>query len=120
VWLITFDRCGRFLDALAHAQLSERSPCVIQGAMQDLLDLTDALGVQALLSLFGTKMHERITEKLLLLRRHRPSIQCPEYLVCADHFRAVATMMQDVSGRQKMAASCPVSGCASAEQLVKS
>ena len=43
--------------------------------MQDLLDLTDALGVQALFSLHGTKMHERITEKLLLLRRHQPSIQ---------------------------------------------
>jgi len=64
------DRYGRFLDALAHAQLSERSPCVGQGAMQDLLDFTDALSVQALLSLHRTKMHERITEKLLLLRRH--------------------------------------------------
>jgi len=38
--------------------------------MQDLLDCTDALGVQALLSLHRTKMHERITHKLLLLRRH--------------------------------------------------
>jgi hypothetical protein len=76
--LITLlDRCGRFLDALAHAQLSECSPCVIQGAMQDLLDLTGALGVQALLSLHRTKIHERVTEELLLLRRHRPSIQCP-------------------------------------------
>ena len=64
------DRCGCLLDALAHAQLSERSPCVRQGAMQDLLDFTDALSVQALLSLHRTKMHERITEKLLLLRRH--------------------------------------------------
>src|SRR5260370_39072932 len=100
-WLITLaERCWRFLDVLVDAQISECSPCVIQGAMQDLLDLTDALGVQALLSLYGTKMHERITEKLLLLRRHRPSIQCPEYLVCADHFRAVATMMRDVSGNQ--------------------
>ncbi len=44
--------------------------------MQDLLDFTDALSVQALLSLHRTKMHERITEKLLLLRRHQPSIQC--------------------------------------------
>ena len=43
--------------------------------MQDLLDFTDALSVQALLSLHRTKMHERITEKLLLLRRHQPSIQ---------------------------------------------
>ena len=48
--------------------------------MQDLLDLTDALGVQALLSFYRTKIHERIAEKLLLLRRHGPSIQCPEYL----------------------------------------
>ena len=64
------DRSGRFLDALAHAQLSERSPCVGQGTMQDLLDFTNALSVQALLSLHRTKMHERITEKLLLLRRH--------------------------------------------------
>jgi len=64
------DRCGGFLDALAYAQLSERSPCVGQGAMQDLLDFTDALSVQALLILHRTKMHERITEKLLLLRRH--------------------------------------------------
>src|ERR1700758_1509994 len=70
-------RCGRFLDALAHAQLSERGPCVIQGAMQDLLDFTDALSVEALLTLHWTEIHERITEKLLLLRRHRSSIQCP-------------------------------------------
>ena len=61
-------RCGRFLDLLPYAQLSERSPCVVQGAIQDLLDYTDALSVEALLSLHGTKMHERITEKLLLLR----------------------------------------------------
>ncbi len=40
------DRYGRFLDALAHAQLSERCPCVGQGAMQELLDSTDALSVQ--------------------------------------------------------------------------
>ena len=62
------ERCGRFLDPLAHAQLSERSPCVVQSAMQDLLDCTDALSVQTLLSLQRTKMHERITDKLLLLR----------------------------------------------------
>jgi len=43
--------------------------------MQDFLDYTDGLGVQALLSLHRTKMHERITDKLLLLRRHQPSIQ---------------------------------------------
>ena len=43
--------------------------------MQDLLDFTDALSVQALLSLHRTKMHERITDKLLLLWRHQPSIQ---------------------------------------------
>jgi len=43
--------------------------------MQGLLDCTDGLGVQALLSLHPTKMHERITDKLLLLRRHQPSIQ---------------------------------------------
>jgi hypothetical protein len=42
--------------------------------MENLLDYTDTLSVQALLSLHRTKMHERITEKLLLLRRHRPSI----------------------------------------------
>src|SRR5580704_11616072 len=71
------DRYGRFLDALAHAQLSERCPCVGQGAMHDLLDFTDALSVQALLSLHRTKIHERVTEELFLLRRHRPSIQCP-------------------------------------------
>src|SRR5579863_7780841 len=71
------DRYGRFLDALAHTQLSERCPCVGQGAMQDLLDFTDALSVQALLSLHRTKIHERVTEELFLLRRHRPSIQCP-------------------------------------------
>jgi hypothetical protein len=69
------ERCGRFLDPLAHAQLSERSPCVVQGAMQDLLDRTDALRVQALLSLHRMKMHERITDKLLMLRRHEPSIR---------------------------------------------
>lgn len=69
------ERCGRFLDPLAHAQLSERSPCVVQGAMQDLLDRTDALRVQALLSLDRTKVHERITDKLLMLRRHQPSIR---------------------------------------------
>src|ERR1700758_1632793 len=71
------DRYGRFLDALAHAQLSKRCPCVGQGATQDLLNFTDALSVQALLSLHRTKIHERVTEKLLLLRRHRPSIECP-------------------------------------------
>src|ERR1700739_694371 len=71
------DRYGRFLDALAYAQLSERCPCVGQGAMQGLLDFTDALSVQALLSLHRTKIHERVTEELFLLRRHRPSIQCP-------------------------------------------
>jgi hypothetical protein len=38
--------------------------------MQDLLDFTDAFSVQALLTVHRTKMHERITEKLLLLRRH--------------------------------------------------
>ena len=65
-----FDRCGRFLDPPAHAQLSERSPCVVQGAMQDLLDCTDALSVQPLLSLHGTKVHERVTDLLFLLRRH--------------------------------------------------
>jgi hypothetical protein len=70
------DRYGRFLDAPAQAQLSERCPCVGQGAMQDLLDFTDALSVQALLSLHRTKIHERVTEELLLLRRHQPSIQC--------------------------------------------
>jgi hypothetical protein len=43
--------------------------------MQELLDFTDALSVQALLSLHRTKMHERITEKLLLFRRHQASIQ---------------------------------------------
>ena len=37
--------------------------------MQDLLDFTDALSVQALLSLHRTKMHERVTEELFLLRR---------------------------------------------------
>ena len=63
-------RCGCFLDALAQAQLSERSPGVGQGTVQDLLDFTNTLSVQALFSLHGTKMHERITEKLLLLRRH--------------------------------------------------
>jgi hypothetical protein len=48
--------------------------------MQDLLNLTDALSVQALLCLHRTKMHERITDKLLLLRRHQPSIRCREYM----------------------------------------
>ena len=42
--------------------------------MPDLLDCTNALGVQALLSLDWTKMHKRITDMLLLLRRHQPSI----------------------------------------------
>ena len=67
-------RRGRFLDQLAHAQLAECSPCVIQGALQDPLDCANAFGVQALLSLHRTKMHERITDKLLLFRRHQPSI----------------------------------------------
>src|SRR5579883_1658543 len=71
------NRYGRFLDALAHAQLSERCLCIGKGAMQDLLDFTDALSVQALLSLHRTKTHERVTEELFLLRRHRSSIQCP-------------------------------------------
>src|SRR5689334_22418987 len=76
VWLVKMlERRGRFLDPLAHAQLSELSACVVQGAMQDLLDCTHALGVQALFSLHRTKMHERITDKLLLIRRHQGSIQ---------------------------------------------
>src|ERR1700755_2727735 len=53
---------GRFLDALTQAQLSERTPCVGQAAMQDLLNLTDALSVQPLLCLHRTKMHERIRQ----------------------------------------------------------
>jgi hypothetical protein len=48
--------------------------------MQDLLNLPDVLSVQALLGLHWTKMHERITDKLLLLRRHQPSIRCREYM----------------------------------------
>ena len=70
------DRCGRFLDALANAQISERSPCLGRRAMQDILNLTYAFRVQALLSLHRTKIHKRVTEKFLLFRRHQPSIQC--------------------------------------------
>jgi len=73
-----FDRCSRFLDTFAQAQILERSPCVGHRAPQNLLDFTDTLRVQALLSLHGTKIHERITEKLLLFPRHSPSIQCLE------------------------------------------
>jgi hypothetical protein len=78
------DRYGRFLDTLSHAQLSERDPCVGQSAMEELLDFTDALSVQALLSLHWTKIHERIKENLLLLRRHQPSIPMPRNLKGAD------------------------------------
>ncbi len=82
------ERCGRFPDPIAHPQLSERSPCFIQGAMQNLLDCKNALSVQALLSLDRTKMHERITNKLLLLRRHEPSIQYLGNISCgADLYR---------------------------------
>jgi hypothetical protein len=42
--------------------------------MQNLLDCADALSVQALLSLHRTEIHERIKDKLLLLRRHLASI----------------------------------------------
>jgi hypothetical protein len=85
------DRHGRFIDSLAEAQLSKRCPCIGQSAMQDLLDFTDALSVQALLRLHRTKMHERITDKLLLLRQHQPSIQCLGILAPAlIIFRAVA------------------------------
>ena len=56
------DRHGRFLDVFSYAQVSERCPCVGQCAIQDLLDFTDALSVQALLSLHRAKIHERITE----------------------------------------------------------
>jgi hypothetical protein len=49
--------------------------------MQDLLDRTDSLGVQALLSLHRTKMHERITDKLILLRRHAQVYNTSEYLL---------------------------------------
>ena len=69
------DRYGGFLDQLSHAQLAECSTCVIQGAVQDLLDCADAFGVQALLSLHWTNIDERITDKLLLLRRHQSSLQ---------------------------------------------
>jgi hypothetical protein len=80
------DRCGRFLDQLARAQLAECSPCVIQGALQDPLDCPDAFGVQALLSLHWTNKDERITDKLLLLRRHQSSLQ---YLQIKYLFRHV-------------------------------
>jgi hypothetical protein len=36
--------------------------------MQDLLDRTDALSVQALFSLHPAETHERVTDKLLPLR----------------------------------------------------
>jgi hypothetical protein len=66
--------------------------------MQDLLDFTNALSVQALLRLHRTEMHERITKKLLLLRRHQPSIQClgmsPLALII---FGPVATMVRAVT-----------------------
>ena len=62
--------------------------------MQGLLDCTDALGVQALLSLDRTKMHERITDKLLLLRRHQPSIQ---YLGISPPALIIFVMMRDVT-----------------------
>ena len=68
------DRCGRFLDPLAHAQLSECSPRLVRRAMQDLLDCTDALGVKAELRIQRTKINQRITDKLLLFRRHQSSI----------------------------------------------
>ena len=69
-----FKRYGRFLDPPAHAQIPKRQPCVVEGAMQDLLNCTDALCVQAQLSLHRTKTHQGITDKLLLFRRHQPSI----------------------------------------------
>jgi len=69
VWLVkTLDGCSCLLDPLAHTQISEGSPCVVQGAMQDLLDRMDALSVQALFSLHRAEPHERVTDKLLLLR----------------------------------------------------
>jgi hypothetical protein len=64
----TLDGCSCLLDPLAHAQISERSPRFVQGAMQDLLDRTDALSVQALFSLHRAETHERVTDKLFLLR----------------------------------------------------
>ena len=70
-----FDECGRFLDLLAHAQIIQCRACIVKRTLQDVLSDTDALGVQALLSLQRTKLHQRITDKLLLLRRHQPSIR---------------------------------------------
>jgi hypothetical protein len=66
------DGCGRFLDPLAYAQITQRSSCVVHGAMQDVFNCADSLSVQALLRLQRTKLHKRITDELLLLRRHQP------------------------------------------------
>lgn len=60
------ERYGRFLDPLADAQISERIPRLARCAMSDLLDRSDALGVQAQLRLYRTKLYERITDQLLL------------------------------------------------------
>jgi hypothetical protein len=64
----TLDGRSCLLDPLAHAQLSERSPRVVQAAMQDLMDWTDTLSVQALFRLHRAATHQRVTDKLLLLR----------------------------------------------------
>jgi hypothetical protein len=68
------DRRGRFLDPLAETQIPERKSRLVEGAMENLLDGTDALEVQSLFRLDRAKMHERITDKLFLRWRHQPSI----------------------------------------------
>ena len=61
-----------------------RASAWVQWRSAWILRTTDALSVQALLSLHWTKIHERITENLLLLRRHQPSIPMPRNLKGAD------------------------------------
>jgi hypothetical protein len=57
--------------------------------------------VQALLSLQRTKSHKRITDKLLLLRQHEPSIRRAQVcegtlLLCAPHLRSIPTIVPTV------------------------
>jgi hypothetical protein len=73
-WLLT----SSLLDASAHAEFTQYSSCLIDGALEQFLDCSDALGVQALLRFHRPEVHERVNELLLLFWRHHCQVYNPE------------------------------------------
>ena len=56
-----FVACRRLLDALPRAQVPQDGARISYGTLQDVLDCTHALGMQALLRLQCPQVHERST-----------------------------------------------------------